>query len=193
LLAIGTGKKSIEETRANTRKRVARHRANKAGAPVAPVAPVALAPVAPTLSVTVTDDMVAPPCPGEQEDDLATSAARRKQEYVAAEEVADEDTVAQANEIRELVLEEYFSLASGDNILKRIRAAKRNDVVITDFLDALGVPALLKAMSLKFGAELRSRVPKAKLVVASDSESCTPSSPATDDLTIPTFLRRGPA
>ena len=60
--------------------------------------------------------------------------------------------------IRDLVLEEYFALASGANILKRIHAAKRNDTVITDFLDALGVEGMRKAMSPEFGEQIRTKL-----------------------------------
>jgi hypothetical protein len=59
------------------------------------------------------------------------------------------------------VLEDYFALADGRNFLSRIRGAKR-DVVIRDFLDALGVDGVLQAMSPEFGAQLRDRVPAPK-------------------------------
>ena len=61
---------------------------------------------------------------------------------------------------RELVVEEYFALASGANILKRIRAAhKKGDATtITDFLDALTVDGMKAAMSEEFGKQLRAKL-----------------------------------
>ena len=60
--------------------------------------------------------------------------------------------------VREAVLREYFERAAGGNILGRIRDAKRDDVAITDFLDALTVTGMLQAMSAEFGTDLRTRV-----------------------------------
>jgi hypothetical protein len=62
LLAIGTGRKSIDEIRASTRERVARYRANKA------------------LSVTVTDDPASPE-KVESEDGEDSSITQRRAEH----------------------------------------------------------------------------------------------------------------
>jgi hypothetical protein len=64
--------------------------------------------------------------------------------------------------VRDLVLAEYLELASGTDILKRIRGAKRSDIVIADFLDALTVDGMRKAMSREFGEALRTAMPNLK-------------------------------
>jgi hypothetical protein len=211
LLAIATGKSSIEHTRASTRERVARHRAKKtesvtegdvtdsttpiaapatdesvaddpqgsakarmalyaaasgqdagetepASAPDAPTAPeIAPAPDAPTalpvpvsgvstasdpdhVDADATSSVSTPEPAPETESASAPEPApnapksKKKPSLIESWESSQEDRDA----IRDLVLEDYFPLADGRNILSRIRGAKR-DVVIRDFLDALGV------------------------------------------------------
>jgi hypothetical protein len=57
--------------------------------------------------------------------------------------------------VRARVLADYFAMASGDNILKRLRDDKRK---ISDFLDALTVDGMLQAMSPEFGKQLRAKL-----------------------------------
>jgi hypothetical protein len=55
------------------------------------------------------------------------------------------------------VLKEFFGLASGDHIYRRIRdSGRRMDIVIADFLSALGVKGMVAKMSPAFGRELRT-------------------------------------
>ena len=73
-------------------------------------------------------------------------------------ELWEMSTPEERQPVREAVLREYFERAAGGNILGRIRDAKRDDVAITDFLDALTVTGMLQAMSAEFGTDLRTRV-----------------------------------
>jgi hypothetical protein len=69
-----------------------------------------------------------------------------------------ESTPEERQVIGELVLEEFFARADGADILDRIPAARRKEVVQA-FLDQLAVEGMLGAMSLEFGQELRARLP----------------------------------
>jgi hypothetical protein len=75
-------------------------------------------------------------------------------------------------QVCDLALDEFFTLVSGDNILKRIRAAKRNDTMIADFLDALGVDGLHKVVSAKFAQQLRATIPGSKTFKTETAVQC---------------------
>jgi Protein of unknown function (DUF3102) len=60
--------------------------------------------------------------------------------------------------IRETVLLEHYSQASGSNIYDWIPAARRNEVC-RDFLDKLTADGMLKSMSESFGEDLRAHLP----------------------------------
>ena len=85
---------------------------------------------------------------------------------------------------RDRIIDEFFALASGGNILQRIRAAKRNNTVIADFLDALGVEGMRAAMSPEFEQQLRAALKQTPAPAAPASNS--------DNLEIPLCLRRNP-
>ena len=72
-----------------------------------------------------------------------------------------EGTPEERQAVQDLVLCEYFEAATGADILQRIPAGMRKDVVGA-FLDLLTVSGLLAAMSAEFGRELRARVPAPK-------------------------------
>jgi hypothetical protein len=97
--------------------------------------------------------------------DAATRAERdelRKQMSLPFSllELWEVSTTEERQPVRDRTIDEFFALASGDNILEHIRAAKRNDTVIADLLDALGVDGMRVAMSPAFGQQLRAVLPK---------------------------------
>ena len=72
-----------------------------------------------------------------------------------------ESTPEERQLIGDLVLEEYFARASGPNVLERIPAGRRTEVM-RSLLDQLGVDGMRAAMSPEFGQQLRAAVPKHK-------------------------------
>jgi hypothetical protein len=72
-----------------------------------------------------------------------------------------EATPGERDAISDLVLEQYLTTASGEDLHDRIRAARRKEV-IGALLDRLGVDGLRKVMSPDFGAQLRAAVPHIK-------------------------------
>jgi hypothetical protein len=104
---------------------------------------------------TVTPTESAPPLKTQS---ASVKSKAKKPSLVESWESSPEDRET----IRALVLEEYFLIAGGNNILQRIRDAKRDDTVIADFLDALSVDGMRKAMSSEFGAQLRTAMPSLK-------------------------------
>ena len=85
---------------------------------------------------------------------LAASKSKTKPSLLESWEASPEDRAT----IRDLVLDDYFALADGRNICTRIRGTKR-DVVIRDFLDALGVDGMREVMSPEFRKGLRAELP----------------------------------
>jgi hypothetical protein len=177
LLAIGTGKKSVEDIRAGTRERVARHRANQA------------------LSVTVTDDF----SPGGIDDKQRGGRADHHHVDEAADYGGDNyhiDPASAAKPIsaigslpkstkrsilevlvdgapderefcRAQVLNEYFEKADGTDIFNRIPTARRAEVV-RDFLNTLSVDRM---MSDSFRDELCRKISAPKEVKKSARKS----------------------
>jgi hypothetical protein len=181
LLAITTGKKTIENTRADTRERVRRHRAKQ------------------KESVTVTDspkDETADPAADARSDQDGEdpSIAQRRAEHearfaeplnsTAASSDTDLDVQTFAGGIlhrkgndpgndpagddhggdehdaviRNVVLLEFFAQTSGADIYDRIPAVRRVEVIAT-FLDRLTVQGMCEAMSPDFKDQLRDRLP----------------------------------
>jgi hypothetical protein len=192
LKAIAAGKKSLGDTRAATRERVARHRAKKAS-PLQAVtdsprprvpdsepyqAPAVRLPAALAHEqtngdgdekgtvVTVCSDVGAGGIPSDPAPAVPASVepvpARKSKPKPSLVESWESSPEDRAA-IRDLVLEDHYALADGRYILSRIRAAtKQSERVITDFLDALGVDGMLQAMSDEFGRQLRAKVPAPK-------------------------------
>jgi hypothetical protein len=107
------------------------------------------------LEAAIADGRINPKM--ERKDAIALRKPAKSADAVAPDNTPDASAAA-----REAVLDDFFAIASGGNIFARIRAAKRDKVVLTDLLDALGVAGVLEAMSAKFGVELRARVPAPK-------------------------------
>jgi hypothetical protein len=220
LLAIVTGKKSLEDTKASARERARRHRAKQNrvrdiadSSPSYPALPHATKP-APTdanpseeaehckeqnAALFVEDPPEAVQFnrganagnPEASAPDDSTAIVPTAEPTTLTPSISTKPTpvenIGESPEdreiARELILEEYFALASGNNILARIRAAKRNDTVLTDLLDALTVETTLASMSPEFGAALKARVPVAKNSKSGTAKPSSLSSLAFSDAT----------
>jgi hypothetical protein len=142
LKSIAAGKKSLDEVRADTRGRVAKHRASKAASVTALVTDAA---------AKTTDEVAASATKSNVTDDAAASAETRKALYAVTDDDAGQADAEKA-QIKELA-EPVTLIAYWKRESKEARAA---------FLDAIGVQEILDNMSKAFGHELRARVPTPK-------------------------------
>ena len=147
LKAIATGKKTLEDTRAATRERVARHRARQVeSVTVTDSSPTADSSPPPTMPATDADKLAAQRMTyyaGTDEPDQnvvhAGEVNRLDQAIRAGEAAAAEYTrsVEASTISREQILAEFFASASITDILAHIPAAKHDQIckqAVDDFL-----------------------------------------------------------
>jgi hypothetical protein len=149
LKAIATGKKTLEDTRAATRERVARHRARQVeSVTVTDSSPTADSSPSPTMPATDTDESGAQ---RKRENERLFGEDHAKADALAPNAVPDDqliraDEAAAAGSVEAAaILEEFFSSATTADILARLPPATLDQIreqVVSDFFAQASIDSI---------------------------------------------------